>query len=195
MKTIRRGAGVVMWILGIIVAVALAATFVPTFFGLETMIVASGSMGRTMPVGSVALTREVDSHAIGVGDVISFRRRGTDGTTTHRVVAVKVEAGQLSFTTKGDAAGAADPDPVVASGRIHRVEYVVPAVGSMVRYARSPLGVLVLIVLPVVALSLDRERTRRTRRRPTIDADVGWSATTFRLITAAPEAQRKTATG
>ncbi|MFY9585948.1 MAG: signal peptidase I [Actinomycetota bacterium] len=195
MKTLTRGAGVIMWAAAGLVALALAATFVPTFFGLETMIVASGSMGRTMPVGSVALTREADVRSIGVGDVITFRHRGTEGTTTHRVVAVKEEAGQLLFTTRGDANRSVDPEPVVASERIHRVEYVVPEVGYVVRYARSSLGVLLLIVLPVAGLALDRKRSRKKKRPSSVDLDVGWSATTFRLITAAPEALGKTATG
>jgi signal peptidase I len=195
MRKVSRGAAISAWIVGIVVSLALAATFAPTFFGLDTMIVASGSMGRTMPVGSVVLIREVDAHSIRVGDVISFRRRGGEGTITHRVIAVEIEARQIRFTTKGDANGAPDAEPVVASGRIHRVEYVVPAVGYVVRYARSPLGVLLLVVLPVAGLVLDRGRARRKPRHRAIDADVGWSTTTFRLAHAVPEALRKTATG
>jgi signal peptidase I len=194
MRTLTRGAGLILWVAAGLIALALAVTFVPTFFGLESMIVASGSMGRAMPVGSVALTREADVRSIGVGDVITFRRRGAEGTTTHRIIAVKEEAGQLLFTTRGDANGSADPEPVVATERIHRVEYVVPEVGYIVRYARSPLGVLLLVVVPVASLALDRGRTKK-KRPQWIDPDVGWSATTLRLITATPEAMGKTATG
>lgn len=194
MKRLTRGAGIGLWLVGAIIALALAATFVPTFFGLQTMIVASGSMGRTMPVGSVALTREVDVHAIGVGDVVTFRRRGAEGTTTHRVIDVKSEAGQLLFTTRGDANGSADPEPVVAAQRIHRVEHVMPGVGYVVRYARSPLGVLLLIVLPCAALALDRRRPRG--RPPRVkETDIGWSATTMRLLTTSRDALREPATG
>ena len=195
MKKVTQGAGIILWLAGGLVALALAATFLPTFFGLETMIVASGSMGRTMPVGSVALTREVDVRSIGVGDVITFKHRGAQGTTTHRVVAVDEDAGSLVFTTKGDANASADPEPVVAAQRIHRVEHVVPEVGYVVGYVRSPLGVLLLIVLPVAGLALDRGRSRRKPRHRPLDPDVGWSATTLRLINAAPVALRNTATG
>jgi signal peptidase I len=181
MRRIARGGGILLWIAGALVALALAGTFVPTFFGLESLIVSSGSMGRTMPVGSVVLTREVDARAIGVGDIITFRPPGSGVTTTHRVIAVTHQGSQVLFTTKGDANGSADPDPVVVDARIHRVEYVIPEVGYLVRDARSPIGVLLLIVLPIVALSVDRGRKRRPPRRRMTD-DVGWSATTFQLV-------------
>lgn len=194
MKAIGRGAGYALWIAALLVALLLAAAFVPTMFGLESLVVASGSMAPAMPVRAVALTREVDSRSISNGDVISYRRRGAAETTTHRVTGVKVEGSQVIFTTKGDANEAVDPEPVIIEDRIHRVEYVVPAAGYAVGYARTPLGAVVLFLVPLAGLALER-RKRRTRATPEPLGDLGWSATTVSLLRLARDPLRSRPSG
>jgi len=192
-KGIGRIAGILGWIVGGAVGLLLAASFVPTLFGLESMVVVSGSMGRAMPVGSVALTREVDARSVSVGDIVSFRRRGAVETTTHRVTAVKIQGSQVLFTTKGDANATIDPETAVFDGRVHRVEHVVPFAGYIVRDARSPYGAVGLFFVPIVGLSLDRRR-HKSRSHSAAD-EPGWSATTLSLLRVAPEALRKRPAG
>jgi len=140
------------------VAALLAWAFVPTLFGARSLIVTSGSMGRAMPVGSVAITRMVDARSIAVGDVISFRHPSSPNTVTHRVVSIRSEGGQVVFTTKGDANPAPDPEAVHVTGSIDRLEHVVPYAGYIVRYARSPLGIVLFVVVPLVGLTIERRR-------------------------------------
>jgi signal peptidase len=186
--------GFFAWAAASIATFLLALSFVPTLFGFESLIVASGSMGRTLPIGSVALTRAVEAKAVSVGDVVTYRHRGESETVTHRVVALKDEVGRVAFTTKGDANADPDPQSVVVSGRIHRVEYVVPLAGHVIRYARTPLGGVALILVPIVGLMIDRRgRTSRSRRpgaglrrRRSDAANVGWSTTTYQLVRGTP---------
>lgn len=166
-KTTKR---IVVGALGLAVAGAaalLALAFAPTLFGYESLIVTSGSMGEAMPVGSVAVTRMVDGRAIAVGDVVSFRHAGSEETVTHRVSGVSEENGARAFETKGDANPAADPEPVVVSGPIHRVERVIPYAGYLVRSLRSPAGALLVFLVPILGLAFDRRRQARglIRRR------------------------------
>jgi signal peptidase len=194
-KWLGRIAGYAAWFVGLLVALLLAATFIPTIFGLESLVVASGSMQPAMPVGSVALTRDVDSRAVATGDIISFRRRGSAETTTHRVVGVKVEGSQVIFTTKGDANSSPDPESVIVDDRIHRVEYVVPEAGFVVRYARSPLGAIALFVVPIAGLALERRKQRSQGPPPAPGADFGWSATTLSLSRLVPDPLRSDPSG
>lgn len=138
---------------------------VPTAFGYESQIVASGSMGTAAPTGSVALTRIVDVKAISPGDVVSFRYPGRTTTITHRVTQItEEEGGRRILTTKGDANAAADPEPLrLSSGTIARVEHVLPYAGYLVGYARTPIGWAILLVGPLAGLVLDGRR-RRARR-------------------------------
>jgi signal peptidase len=182
-RAIVRGVGAFVWAAALLLVLALAATFVPTLFGMQSLVVGSGSMGAAMPVGSVALTREVDGRSIDVGDIISFRRRGASDTTTHRVVAVKANASQVIFTTKGDVNVTNDPEPVVVDGQIHRVERVVPYAGYIVRAVHTPVGALALIVVPLLGLAFDRKGRRPRRKAPV--GEWGWSSTTLQLLNAA----------
>jgi signal peptidase len=185
-RRIGRAAGYLAWFAALLVALLMAATFIPTVFGLESLIVASGSMNPAMPVGSVALTREVDARAVSTGDIISFRHRGSATTTTHRVIAIKVEASQVFFTTKGDANPTADPEQVIVDARIHKVEHVVPEAGYVVRYARSPIGAFGLFLLPLLGLAHDR-RSRQKRRPRSPAIEIGWSSTTLSLLRLTPD--------
>lgn len=69
--------------------------------------VVTGSMEPTIPVGSLLVTREVDIHAVEVGDIICFRTQVSEiwgKIVTHRVVNISwSEAGYLLLETKGDA--------------------------------------------------------------------------------------------
>lgn len=195
-KGIGWGLGVLAWAAASIATLLLALAFLPTLFGFETLIVASGSMGRTLPIGSAALTRAIEAEAIETGDVVSYRHNDHGETTTHRVVAIDHQPGQVVFTTKGDANANVDPEKVVVSGRIHRVEHVVPLAGHVIRHARTPYGGVGLILVPILGLILDRRSRSGTQRRAKAPwrkapvPDPGWSTTTYHLVRVTPRATR-----
>ena len=148
--------------------ILLGASFGPTLIGYESFIVTSGSMGKANPIGSVAVTRMVDVKAIRERDVVSFQTESAS-RITHRVIEVQEEEGQRVFTTKGDANPQPDPEPLrLAAGRIARVEWSVPYAGHLVKYARTPVGGMLLFVVPILGLILDkRGRTpRRSAKAP-----------------------------
>jgi signal peptidase I len=190
---LSRFAGIAAGSALVVIVLTLAVAFVPTLIGYESLIATSGSMEPGMPVGSVALTRPMLVRAVSVGDVVSFRRPGHKETITHRVVAVERQGDNSIFTTKGDANSSTDTDRIVVRGRIHRVERVVPFAGYVVRYARSPLGGVLLFVVPILGLTRDRLTRGRHRRHVRDRADndeAGWSATTFAFVRVTPGAIR-----
>ena len=82
----------------------------PMLAGYRPVVVLSGSMEPTFPVGSVIYYKAASFEQIQEGDPITFHA-GEDGSlVTHRVV----EKQELSsdFITKGDANETADPNPV-----------------------------------------------------------------------------------
>lgn len=163
-KIAIRVAGVAVGTAALGAVVLLSFAFVPTLFGAEALIVTSGSMGDAAPIGSVAVTRLVDGRAVSVGDVISFKYPTSRIPTTHRVLEVTTQDGIPVFRTKGDANAAADPVPVPISGRVHRVERVVPYAGRIVAFARTPAGGVALFLVPIAGLLLDDQRRKRAGR-------------------------------
>lgn len=181
-RKIRNTGTTLMSAIAVCTVILLASAFGPTLFGFESYVVSSGSMGRAMPIGSVALNRLVDARAVAIGDIISFRYPGRSDTITHRVVSIEDADGGRGFTTKGDANTSNDAQPLLAKGSIHKVEHVVPVAGYLVRYAHTPLGGLVLIVGPALGLMFDRGGRRRRGSRGGDEQEIaGWSATTFTL--------------
>lgn len=108
------------------VACSLLCTFlvsgVPTVFGVRPMLVVSGSMEPTLPIGSFVVTEAVTAEEVEAGDVVGYwtgnQFIGINPIILHRVIAITEEG----YLLKGDNNEAADP--VVAPEQIiYRVIY------------------------------------------------------------------------
>jgi signal peptidase I len=174
--TIRRSApalswvGVVKWIalgLTLLLFLPIGATTFPIFLGNRTLVVMSGSMEPTIPVGAVVIAEPVPSKELEVGDVIIFSPNA-DVTVPiiHRIVSVRVKDGTRFFTTRGDANPLADVAEVSLPATAWRMAYNVPLVGYLISYATSSLGTAILIVIPLLLLGILTiwEQLKRTRR-------------------------------
>jgi signal peptidase I len=134
---------------------ALAASLAPRLLGYSSVIVYGGSMGDTVPVGSVAVAEDVQPDNISVGDIIIFYPPTTSPDRPplmHRVVSIREENGQRLFHTKGDGNAAPDPWEMGIEGHGSRVVYSVPYVGYLMNLARSPLGWALFLLLPAAYL-------------------------------------------
>lgn len=131
-------AGIVVVIL--LVAVV-AVTLTAPYFGWRVDTVRSGSMEPELKVGSIVVTRPVDSDEIGVGDVITFRSLTSGEIVSRRVSAI--EEGP-SFRTEGIADGEADPFVTPAQGVVGRVCFHLPVAGYVVQRLVTPVGMLLL---------------------------------------------------
>jgi signal peptidase I len=110
------------------------------FAGRQMYIVRGASMQPSISLGSVVLIDAVDPALVQPNDVITFRAPG-GSVVTHRVVNVST-AGELSFTTKGDANESADPLAVPATSVIGRVERSIPGLGHLIAVLASGNGAL-----------------------------------------------------
>lgn len=150
--------GILYAAVGIVLVTLLVLVAVVAFPGLvggsETFVVTSGSMSPTIEAGDVIVTREVAPAEIETGDVITFTDgSGTDtGYVTHRVVDVVEEDDERYFQLQGDAndepdEGLAPADYVQGELHLH-----LPYLGHLLLFARSTLGLALLVFLPGFAL-------------------------------------------
>ena len=123
----------------------------------EPMVIVTGSMQKTIPVGSLVVDQKVDPRRLEVGDVISFQKPlGAHGIDTHRIIAIKSDKGMRLYQTKGDSNPVADPW-IISFDRgmvAHRMVFSVPYAGNALIFARSSLGRLALIAYVCVILLL-----------------------------------------
>lgn len=140
--------------LGVVVVGLLAITVGPKVLPYQALVVRSGSMAPTIPTGSVVFYRKVDASDVKVGDVIVFSRPDdASERVTHRVHEIGSAPTGKYFVTKGDANGAPDDwrVPAVGTGWVETLH--VPYVGYALHDLQSPLGRLLLLIVPAVLLA------------------------------------------
>jgi len=136
----------------LLLAALLAVSALP-FFGYRATMVQGGSMAPALKTGTLAISRATDPARLAVGDIIKFKRDGASAAVTHRIVAIRTVEGRLSFTTKGDANEAPDPNEIGFSADVQKVVLDVPYAGYAFGVARSPQGMLLLVGLPAIGLA------------------------------------------
>jgi len=122
--------------------------------GYDSYVIYSGSMGPTVKVGSLLLTRPVDVDALRVGDVITYRSPGNHTTLTHRIVGMRQQDGEWIFETKGDASLEPDPREVILRSQVSKMAFDIPYLGYVVDFAKSTQGVVLFLLVPAAGLVL-----------------------------------------
>ena len=180
-RRLRVAARVVLGLMMLVVLAAMAIATVPNVLGYRTLAVTGGSMGDSLPLGSVAITEHTPADEIAVGDIIVARRDdGENGEPiAHRVAEIGQENGRTVFWTKGDANSSGDPTGVLLgpSGEALVVKGHVPYVGYIVHFVQAPIGWALFVLLPAGLVSLAalrgiwKQPLHRGRPRP---GGTGW---------------------
>src|ERR1051326_1420908 len=130
--------------LAIVIAVAtrLSPRGEHVIFGHPVMTVLSGSMTPVIRTGDLIVDDPVtttQAEHLHVGQIISFREApGSRAVITHRIVAVKIQQGAVSYVTKGDANNAADAAPRPASAVVGVYRLSIPRGGPIPPAPRRP---------------------------------------------------------
>jgi signal peptidase len=158
---VKKAAGNLGTAVLVVLIVAAALTFLAPRFGWRVDAVFSGSMEPEIKVGSVVVTRPVESETIKLGDIITFDSPTAEIPTTHRVVFVE-EGSELCFQTKGDANEESDPFTVPARDVVGKVCFHVPYFGYLSQFVKTPLGFILLLCVPaVIAIVMEARNVRR----------------------------------
>jgi signal peptidase len=118
-------------------------------FGHPVMTIISGSMTPTIAVGDIVVDAPVTAAQAShfhVGQIISFRAApGSPEIITHRIVAVRVTGGAVSYITKGDANNSADSTPRPASDVIGLYRFPIPRGGYVLVAMHTPRVIVMLL--------------------------------------------------
>ncbi len=136
--------------LTIIIKGALNPDRPPSVLGFTSMATLSGSMSSDAPdhieVGDLIITRSINPDTLKVGDVITFMENGRTAVT-HRIIKINDDG---TFTTKGDANNAEDQLPVEKENVIGKFWFRIPKMGDAILFAQTPVGMLVVIGVPII---------------------------------------------
>jgi signal peptidase len=149
LKKAGTAAGVIILLL---VITSVLFVLITPFFGWRTEIVLSGSMEPAIQTGSVVVSRPIAAEEVREGDIIMFASLAGNSLTTHRVDSVESENNGLHFITKGDANKGADINAVVPGQIVGIIVFSVPYLGYLVAFIRTPLGLVLFLVIPATIL-------------------------------------------
>ena len=147
---------VISLIIGITVyswnAKTLAGNTMPMPFGFGMSVVLSGSMEPELSMNDLVIVREADSCA--VDDIVVYQ----DGNSLviHRIWSVDGE----TVITKGDANNAVD-EPIKTSVIKGKVVAHIPFVGAIVRFLKTSVGTMLLVVAAIVFFELPYLQKRK----------------------------------
>ena len=151
-------------VLGSIVLLGALIILSPLVWGVKFGSLDSGSMGPTIPQGSLIIILPTEPAKIVAGDVISYRPPGSSTVVTHRVASTVGEGERLSFRTQGDANENTDGYLVPADRLVGRVWRQAPHLGSVADVMRGPAGFIGLILVPAVGLLLLELRRLKSKQ-------------------------------
>lgn len=162
----RRIANWIGW--AVLVAGALLALLLagPIALGDHPHTDLSGSMEPVISPGDVVMDEQIAPWEAKVGDIVTFRDPQEESKLlTHRVVSIHDEGSSLRFVTQGDANNTQEHWRVPATGQIGRVMYIVPWVGHVAVFARTKLGWMLMIGIPLLLIAAEEMfRIWRPRR-------------------------------
>ena len=128
----------------------------PTIFGWSDAVVLSGSMEPTFSIGDLLVIHEEKTYQC--GDIITF----SDGAfvTTHRIVEETAEG----FITRGDYNNVSDPEVVTQEQIRGRVVKIIPKLGSVFLFMRTPLGIMIILIAGLLLLFLPERLGRLLKK-------------------------------
>ena len=111
------------------------------FWGYKFFLVQSGSMEPAIMTGDVIIVKNQNDYQ--VRQVVTF----TDSSgriVTHRIVDIKKDI----FITMGDANRTTDSGSIHFNQIIGKLVFVIPKLGFLVVFSKSPIGVLIFMIIP-----------------------------------------------
>ena len=125
----------------------------PIVLGWRPYTVLTGSMRPGIQPGDVVMDRPVPISDAHVGDVVTFSDPSRGGVlVTHRIRSIARGPDATNVETRGDANNASERWTIATKDRVGLVVYVLPKVGRLARIVRSPVGILLVIVVPVLLI-------------------------------------------
>ncbi|PUB10635.1 signal peptidase I [Paenisporosarcina sp. OV554] len=121
-----------------------------SFFGYQPLTVLSNSMNPSFETGDMLFVNKVDPMEVKVDDVITFKELG-GVLITHRVIEVINNSGGIGFVTKGDNNNVKDEEVVKGENLIGKQVFNIPNAGHIAKKLRSPMGLILFILLPLVS--------------------------------------------
>lgn len=139
------------WIV-IAVIVMYMAIAAPLIMGFRPVVVLTGSMQPTFPVGSIVYYHKCAFEDLQEGDPITFKAE--DALVTHRITTVNGIS--RTVVTKGDNNPTEDPAPVEEDQIVGKTtKFAIPFAGYFVTYGKKPVAIALMAAILLINYVLE----------------------------------------
>lgn len=123
----------------------------PSFFGIKTYVVVSGSMEPGINIGDIVIAKSIDEDELKVGDIICFRQG--QSVITHRISKIIDSNGKIEYKTKGDNNNAEDSGTITSDLIEGKVLIRIPFLGNITLLFQGKMFLIILFCIVCIGLS------------------------------------------
>lgn len=138
----------------------------PSFLGIKTYVIISGSMEPNIKIGDIVVVKEIknEDNQIKVGDVIAFRKG--ESVITHRISNIEQDENRiLRITTKGDNNNTEDSDTILINNIEGKAVAVIPRIGYFTLALQNKVIIIVIFIMYYIYISRSDNIKRKKRER------------------------------
>ena len=126
----------------------------PMPFGIGISVVLTGSMEPTISTNDLIIVRETNDYE--VNDIVVFQDHSS--LVVHKII--RIEGDQI--VTKGDANDTED-SPISVKQIKGEVVSIIPFFGLMVKFIKSPIGIVLILAGAIVLLRLSYKKEKEEK--------------------------------
>lgn len=152
LRTMQRPLALTGWLAAGFSGALLLALIGSLLLGERAVVVLSSSMEPAFSPGDVLIERSIEPRQVEIGQVVTFHEPGSERMLTHRVRSVESRGSKLIITTKGDADNGVQRWSIEKGGELGQPVWRIPVVGYVAMLAKTPLGLLGIVLLPLLLL-------------------------------------------
>lgn len=145
---------------------------VPGILGYKPFIVMSGSMMSKIEIGDLVFVKETDATTLKENDIIAFKDE-ENLVTTHRIINVINENGEISFETKGDSNNVKDEKRVYPKDIEGIYIFKIEKLGKFILFLQEPQGfsIMMLAILIIGAVLFIRDNQKDNKEKKILDEE------------------------
>lgn len=145
----------------------------PSFLGIKSYVILSGSMQPELNIGDIAIVKDIQENELQNGDIISFREGQT--VVTHRIIDIETIDNQKQFTTKGDNNNSVDKKNINIDVIEGKVIAVIPFLGKIGLMLKGKITIIlsVIIFYAYLVRSEKIKNKKETRRMKRLEYEKG----------------------
>ena len=135
----------------------------PSFFGIKTYVIISGSMQPELNIGDIVIVKDI-SEELEKGDIISFRQGQT--VVTHRISRIETIGEQKQYKTRGDNNNTEDSGTIKQELIEGKVVGKIPYIGKLTLLLQGKMSIIVILVIFIYRIleNVKREKMKESKK-------------------------------